>query len=123
MMTRIGLPAVAALATLLTGCGSEPVMKADPVAVTGTVATANGQPVDGVVIEFFVMTPGGTPAQFPVTKGAFSGEMVPGKYSYFFSQGKSAAGWKAVPDKYKDNNADHIVEVKAAGDKITITLN
>jgi len=119
-MTRI--VAFVACALLLTGCGPEGGTRSDPVKVSGTVTGKNGKPVDKVDISFFVLSSDGTPGQFPVVNGKFSGTLAPGKYSFFFVEGKNVAAFNAIPEPYRQNSADHKIEISGPTDALAITL-
>ena len=120
-MTRKLIPLVA---LALFGCGgANPGKNPDPVAVSGQVAFAGGKPVTDVTLNLQPTGAGGQ-AAIPVKQGAFKGDVIPGKYTYFFTEGprgSSPAAYQAIPEKYRAGALDRQVEVKA-GTTLTLTL-
>ena len=108
----------------LVGCGGvNPSKNPDPVEVTGKVAFASGKPVTGVTLNFQPIADGGQ-AFAPVKDGAFKGAVMPGKYTYFFTEGprgSSPAAFAAIPEKYRAGAMDRQVEIKP-GATVNITL-
>lgn len=100
------------LGALVLGCGVNPGTTPDQVDVTGKLAV-KGKAIDGVQVRFQPMSATGNPAEFPVTNGAFKGKMTPGQYTYYVTEGKSAAAFKTVPDAFKMGSADRKVDVAA----------
>lgn len=111
------------LGLALLGCGVNPSKNPDPVEVTGKVAFATGRPVTDVTLNFQPVGDGGQ-AFAPVKNGEFKGTVMPGKYTYYFTEGprgSSPAAFTAIPDKYRAGALDRKIEIKP-GSAVNITL-
>ncbi len=101
----------------IVGCGGVSVTPtAARVAVTGNVTLA-GKPLTDVDLNL-QPTGDGLPAVLKVKDGKFEAELVPGKYTYFLSQGSGPAGAKAiakVPVTFLQGSADREVEFAGPG--------
>lgn len=80
-----------------------------------------GKPVSGVMLNF-QPTGDGMPAVIAVDKGAFSGDVIPGKYTYFLSAGKDANAFKKVPEKYQAGATDRQIDI-TAGTPLNLEMN
>ncbi len=103
------------LALTFAGCG--PAMK--PMAaiadVSGSVKLM-GQPMEDGVLNFQPTGPG-SPATIPVKKGTFKTQLVPGQYTYFFSEGGAKSTYDKIPPAYRAGSMDRQVEI-APGAKL-----
>lgn len=116
-MTRFAI-ACTLFTALCFGCSSDPGLRTDPVDVTGAVTATDGKPVKDATLTFQPTDSKQIPASFPLkADGKFSVKLIPGKYTYMF-EGKTTG----IPPKYLQNQADHSVEVPAAGGEINIKL-
>jgi len=79
-----------------------------------------GKPVSGVLINF-QPTSGGLPKTMEVADGSALGNMTPGKYAYFVTEGKDKAAFETIPKQYKEASLDRQVEVK--GETIELALD
>jgi hypothetical protein len=104
---------------LLIGCGINPGTNPDQVDITGRVTLPGGKAVTNVT---FNLQPTGTGTQafYPVKNGEFKGKATPGKYTYFISEGASAAAFKTIPAKYRAGSMDRQIDVAAGA--LTINL-
>lgn len=114
-----GLALPLALACLA-GCSSNPGKNPEPVEITGRVTLPGGKAVDDVTFNLQPTGPGGQ-AALPVTNGEFKGTVMPGRYTYYLSEGKRAASLQAVPQKYRTGSMDRQITV-AAGAKLEVSL-
>ena len=105
------------------GCGGlDPGTQPSMVDVKGTVTGADSKPVTGVQINFQVLD-GGTPATFTLDKsGGFSGQMTPGKYTYYFTANNDAQ-LKPIPKQSHSGAVDRTIEVKSPAEPIVIKLS
>jgi hypothetical protein len=103
------LPLLALL--LLVGCSVDPGTKADPVDITGKV-TQGGKPVSGVVLNLQVVGTG-SPAEIPLTGSPFKFKATPGKYTWYLSESRNAAAFKAIPARYRAGAMDRTVDITA----------
>ncbi|CAN5391459.1 hypothetical protein BH10PLA2_BH10PLA2_32810 [soil metagenome] len=94
------------LGLVLTGCSGyiNPGKNPDPVQISGTV-TSNGKNLSDLVLNF-QPTGSGVQAVFPVKDGKYSGTVTPGTYTYYLSEGRSAAAFKAVPQSWRAGSMD-----------------
>jgi len=123
MSIRLGsFVAIVLTLSLLVGCGSVS-KNSDPVKVGGTVTNKDGKPVDNVQICFAPLSANQLPGQYPVEKGKFSGNLIPGKYTFYFEPGKNATAINAIPESYRQNSADHTIEVTGATENLEVKLN
>lgn len=83
--------------------------------------TAGGKPVNGVTINFQPTVPGSLPRVMPIEDGNALGNMTPGKYAYFVTEGKDKAAYEAIPKQYREASLDRQVEVK--GETIELALD
>lgn len=114
-------PVVGLICLLLAaGCGVsvEPHPEAGDVTVKVTRA---GQPVNDVNFNFQPVE-GGLPAVVPVVQGNFQSRITPGKYTYYFTAGKSPRSLEAIPADYHQGSLERLVEV-APGASLDIQLN
>lgn len=92
------------------GCGGVSITpNPDPIPVSGKV-TVGGKPVTDVKINFQA-TEIGLPAVADVKDGAFTANIVPGKYTYYFTEGKKPASFKSIPDAYRIGSLDRQKEI------------
>ena len=92
------------------GCGGiDPGKNEDPVEVTGSV-TLNGKPVDGAVMNFQA-TGAGAQAIVPIKAGKYKAVVIPGKYTYYVTEGKKAAALKGVSKDWQEGSMDRQVEI------------
>lgn len=115
----------------LAGCGGGPGRVADPVPVKGQVTLASGQPLKDVMLTLQPLDAGHMAGLKVGADGRFTGEVVPGKYAFFFGpqeskgpaeQQKFEVALQAVPEKYKAANMDHTVTVSSSGNDLVIAL-
>lgn len=93
------------LALAIIGCGGATIVpNPDPVDVSGSV-TLSDKPVLDVVLNL-QPTGAGLPAVIPVTDGKFTAKLIPGKYAYFITEGKSPASFKAIPKEFREASLD-----------------
>jgi hypothetical protein len=111
------IPVLLALAPI--GCGGVK-QNPEPVDVSGHV-TQGGKPVSDVTFNL-QPTGTGTQAMLPVKAGSFQGKVTPGRYTYYISEGRNAAAFKAIPGKYRSGALDRQIDV-AEGKDLTITLD
>jgi len=102
------------------GCGTHVSRNPDPVEVEGRV-TLKSKPLTGVTVNL-QPTGSGAQASLPVKNGKFKGSVTPGTYTYYLSEGTSAADFKAIPEKYREGSMDRQVEITAA-QSLTLTLD
>ena len=102
------------------GCGDKVGFNAEPVEVSGRV-TMKSRPVTGVVLNL-QPTSGGAQAALPLKNGGFRGQVVPGRYTYYITEGASAEAFKAIPEKYHLGDKDRQIEL-AAGSVLNIALD
>lgn len=107
--------ALALLAGLLAGCSSTPPQKAEPVDVSGTVTLPSGKPATDITVTFLPTSSSQIQAWGKVTNGKYAVKLTPGKYSYMIES-------PTVPKKYQESNAEHALEVPAAGGSVDIKL-
>lgn len=108
------------LATLLLfGCGINPGKNPDQVDITGRVTLPGGKAVTGVTFNL-QPTSTGTQAFYPVVKGEFKGKATPGRYTYFISEGPSAAAFNAIPAKYRAGAMDRQIDVGPGALNVTL---
>jgi hypothetical protein len=114
----------AAAAIAIVGCGMTPAKVGEPVAVSGKVALANGQPVRDVLL---VLNPveKGRPDSFKLAPdGSFRGNVVPGKYAFYFAppDGRPApAALRVIPEKFRSHQVEKLVTI--SGGAVTITVD
>jgi len=106
----------------LTGCSSVSEKDEKIVEVSGSATGKDGKPLDGVSISFIPLSEGANTADMPVVKGKFSGKLATGKYTYFYIEGKSKAAFNAIPDSYKETNAERTFVVKSSTDSLTFKV-
>jgi len=92
------------LVLVIVGCGPSARPVPDAVEVSGSVNLA-GSPVSDVVLNLHP-TSGGHPVVINVKEGSFTAEVTPGRYAYFFSEGKVPAAFKAIPSEYLEPSLD-----------------
>lgn len=95
------------------GCGYNPGVNPDAVDVEARVTLA-GKSVNDVNLNL-QPTGTGTQAVIPVKNGVAKGPVTPGKYTYYLSEGKKAASFASVPEKYRAGLLDRQIEIKSAG--------
>lgn len=105
-----------------TGCSSVSEKDEKVVDVSGSATGKDGKPLDGVGISFIPLSEGANTADMSVVKGKFSGKLATGKYTYFYIEGKNKAAYKAIPDGYKETNANRTFEVKSATDSLDLKV-
>ena len=88
------------LVLVIVGCGPSARPMPDAVEVSGSVNLA-GAPVSDVILNL-QPTGGGLPAVIEVKEGSFTAELTPGRYAYFFTEGKVPAAFKAIPTDYRE---------------------
>ena len=108
------------LGLVLVGCAGDPGRNPDPVEVTGSVRVA-GKPVTDVVLNLQPTGAGGQ-AAVPVRNGEFKGTVVPGRYTYYFTEGRAPAAYRAIPEKYRAGSLDRQIDV-GPGDRLTLNLD
>ena len=109
------------LSLVLIGCGGvNPGTNPEQVDISGRVTLA-GRPVSDVTFNLQA-TGVGTQAAYPIKGGAFQGKATPGKYTYYISEGTSAAAFKAIPEKYRLGAMDRQIDV-SSGSTLNITLD
>jgi len=108
------------LAFVVVGCSTNPGSNPDPVEVRGTV-NVSGKKITDVNLN---LQPTGTGGQaiIAVKDGEFKGSAIPGKYTYYFTEGKNATAFATVPEKYRAGSLDRQIEVKA-GASLALTLD
>lgn len=122
---------VAAMFVALVGCGG-PASIADPVEVKGTVKLPDGRPVKGVILTLQPLD-GGHMAGLKVgPDGTFSGKVIPGRYSFFFTMipprsdeddvESLRAALQVIPQAYREAHMDHTVKVPSGGGDLMIEL-
>ena len=92
------------------GCSHNPGKNPDPIEVQGKV-TLNSKPVSGVTFNF-QPTGTGTQAALPVKDGTFKGSVTPGKYTYYVTEGASAANFNAIPQKYREGSLERQIDIR-----------
>ena len=94
------------------GCGGVAITtNPDPVPVTGKVVLG-GKPGSDVKIKFQA-TGIGLPAVAEVKNGEFSANVVPGTYTYYFSEGSKPAVFNTIPEAYRSGSLERQTEIKA----------
>ncbi len=94
---------VALLLVALVGCSSATTKMADPVPITGTLTSADGQPVGNVLL-MLQPTVTGFMVGCEVDKdGKFTGEAVPGSYAWFINRSAKATDADAALAKVKED--------------------
>ena len=108
-MQRLRLVLVA-LPLAVLGCGGvTPDKNPDPVEITGTV-TLGGKPVDGATMNFQT-TGQGAQALIPIKAGKYKGVVIPGKYTYYVTEGSHPAALKGVPAAWQAGSLERQVEI------------
>ena len=95
------LPLLALVMLVCSGCSGSPGVRAERVEKNGTL-TLKGAPLTDVVINLQPTVVECFAASATVTDGKFKISLIPGKYCYFITQGKSPASYKAVPQEYRE---------------------
>ena len=117
MRTKRKLPLLALLIALA-GCGGvNPGVNPDPVEIKGKVSV-KGKAVTDVTITFQPTGVGGE-ATMAVRNGEFKGSIIPGRYTYYFTDGKSAA---KIPEAYRAGSMSRQIDVKP-GAELTLALD
>lgn len=117
MRKRHQLPLLALLIALA-GCrGINPGINPDPVDIKGKV-TSKGKPLTDVTITFQPTGTGGE-AIMSVKNGEFKGSIIPGKYTYYFTDSKRST---AIPEAYRAGSLSRQIDVKP-GDELTLVLD
>jgi hypothetical protein len=127
-LTTAGL----ALIALAAGCGQpEAAKRPDPVKLSGSVTLPGGQPAKDVHLALIPLGDG-LPTGLKVgPDGTVSGEAIPGKYRYHAivddvltgaARAKAEAGFKTVPEKYRNPSEEHQVTIGADG-RVDIKLH
>lgn len=104
----------------LAGCSTKVSKNPDPVEVSGKVSL-QGKSVHDVTLTFLTVSESGAQANFPVLNGEFKGQMYPGKYTYYFSEGKNPAVLDSIPTKYRIGAMDRQIDIKG-GDALVLSL-
>lgn len=104
------------------GCARsiDPGTKPEAIDYTGTV-TLGGKPVEDAVLNLQVIDKG-TQATIPVVKGEFKAKLTPGTYTYYLTQGKNAAWFKNVPEKFQSGAMDRKLVLNSSTTTLTITF-
>jgi len=108
------------LALFLIGCSIDPGKNADPVEISGHV-TLKGNPVNDVTFNL-QPTSKGAQAMFVLKNGEFKGKVVPGRYTYFISEGAKPASYQAIPEKFRSGAMDRQIDI-GDGSKLDIKLD
>jgi len=108
------------LGLVLIGCMRGPGRNPDPVEVSGTVQLA-GKPVSDVVLNLQPTGDGGQ-AAIPVKNGEFRGSVIPGRYTYYFTETRNLTAFRGIPDKYRSGSLDRQIDV-TPGANLTLTLD
>lgn len=116
--------AAALSALVLTGCGSGPEMRPDPVEIKGTVKLPGGAPPTGLTVTFQPQQnslPGGAKL---AADGSFTVQLTPGKYSVYFQDEANAKvpAYKSIPEKYRSPGEATVVTVES-GKPLAIDVN
>lgn len=113
-MNRVSLQLVMFVSgfSFLLGCGPEIVQNPNPVEVTFQVAMGES-PLDGVVLNLQPIG-NGLQCQAPVAKGEAKTMVTPGSYTYFFTEGKSEAAFKKIPEAFQKGSLDRKIEIDAS---------
>ena len=115
------LPLLALVLMGSVGCSSDPGKVPDPIQMTGTVKM-KGAPLSGVVLNLQPTAPGAHPVAAPLTDGKFSALVTPGKYCYFFTEGKVPAAYKSIPNEYRIPDTETRDEIVVEADTPTIEI-
>ncbi len=107
-------------ALLFCGCGVHPGTNPDPIQIVGSVLH-NGKPISDVVLNLQA-TGAGVQATLPIRNGTFQGNIVPGRYTFFISEGTSAGAFKAIPPKYHQGSLDRQFDIDGKTNALTLTL-
>lgn len=100
-----------------TGCGGiNPGVNPDPTPIKGKV-TLKGKPLSDVTITFQPTGVGGE-ATMAVKNGEFKGSVIPGKYTYYFSDQKRPT---LIPEHYRAGSMERQIDVKP-GDELTLAI-
>jgi hypothetical protein len=95
---------------VLIGCMRDPGHNPDPVEVSGTVQ-AGGKSVTDVVLNLQPTGQGGQ-ATIPVKNGEFRGSVIPGRYTWYFTETRNTAAFRTIPEKYRAGSLDRQIDVK-----------
>jgi hypothetical protein len=108
------------LGLVLIGCTRGPGHNPDPVEVSGTVQ-AGGKSVTDVVLN---LQPTGTGGQavIPVKNGEFRGSVMPGRYTWYFTETKNLTAYRSIPEKYRAGSLDRQIDI-APGAKLTLSMD
>ena len=93
----------ALLLVALIGCSSATTKMADPVPITGTLTSADGQPVGNVLLMLQPTVTGFMVGCEVDKEGRFTGEAVPGSYAWFINRSAKATDADAALAKVKED--------------------
>ena len=117
MQTIRKLPLLALLIAL-SGCGGiNPGVNPDPVEIKGKV-TVKGKALTDATITFQPTGVGGE-AIMAVKNGEFKGSVIPGKYTYYFTDQKRST---QIPESYRAGSMSRQIDVKP-GDDLTLAID
>lgn len=92
------------------GCGGmDPGKNEDPVEVSGSV-TLNGKPIEGAVMNFQA-TGEGAQALIPIKAGKYKGVVIPGKYTYYVTDGAKPGALKGVSKEWQAGSMERQIEI------------
>ncbi|AMV34070.1 hypothetical protein VN12_18210 [Pirellula sp. SH-Sr6A] len=100
---------------LIVGCGPSIQSVGTVEKVQGRVIGADGAPIGNMLV-ILQPTENGYVTEMEVdAKGVFEGELIPGKYVYYFipSKKSKAAMPKTISAPFTEPKMEHLVEVKA----------
>lgn len=102
------------LVAMVTGCGPSIQSVGTVEKIQGKVIGADGAPIGNVLVVLQPTENGYVTEMEADAKGAFSGELIPGKYVYYFAPSKKAkaAMPKGISAPYTEPKMEHLVEVK-----------
>lgn len=112
------------LCGLVIGCSGNVAPTAPRGKVTGKVTGPDGAGLSGVNL-FLQPTGDGQPANLPLQAGAFSGDVVPGKYTWYIAADPAKkggeAGMKNIPAAFKEGSMERQMTIKA-GDNLELQV-
>jgi hypothetical protein len=108
------------LGLVLIGCSRGSGPNPDPIEVSGTVQLA-GKPVTDVVLNLQPTGTGGQ-AAIPVKNGEFHGSVIPGRYTWYFTETKNLTAYRAIPEKYRAGSMDRQIDI-SSGAKLTLSMD
>ena len=103
---------------LIVGCGASIQSVGTVEKVQGKVIGGDGAPIGNVLVVLQPTENGYVTEMEADAKGAFEGELIPGKYVYYFAPSKKskAAMPKTISAPFTEPKMEHMVEVKAGAE-------